>query len=158
MRWPITGLWSRNSRPRKRPAGLQRAGWRVCRATVGDDLSRGQGTTDRADARRRDEQRHDPRYLKQGRSTRPHTRRIKPAGLGQGVTRRRGKRQHAAVGAKAQRQQALEQFDVPVHLETTAEQISWEPDPDDPDKRLVVLHLQGLYFHSQSHLKICPPR
>jgi thioredoxin reductase (NADPH) len=38
------------------------------------------------------------------------------------------------------RQQALEQFDVPVHLETTAERISWEPDPDDPDKRLVVLH------------------
>jgi thioredoxin reductase (NADPH) len=38
------------------------------------------------------------------------------------------------------RQQALDQFDVPVHLETTADQISWEPDPDDPDKRLVVLH------------------
>jgi ferredoxin/flavodoxin---NADP+ reductase len=31
------------------------------------------------------------------------------------------------------RQQALEQFDVPVHLETTAERISWEDD-------LVVLH------------------
>jgi thioredoxin reductase (NADPH) len=37
------------------------------------------------------------------------------------------------------RQQALEQFDVPVHLETTADRISWEPDPDDPDSRLVVL-------------------
>jgi thioredoxin reductase (NADPH) len=38
------------------------------------------------------------------------------------------------------REQALEQFDVPVHLETTAETISWEPDPDDPERRLVVLH------------------
>ena len=37
------------------------------------------------------------------------------------------------------RQQALEQFDVPVHLETTAETISWEPDPEDPQKQLVVL-------------------
>src|SRR5439155_13960406 len=38
------------------------------------------------------------------------------------------------------REQALEQFDVPVHLETTAETISWEDDPDDPERRLVVLH------------------
>jgi ferredoxin/flavodoxin---NADP+ reductase len=40
------------------------------------------------------------------------------------------------------REQALEQFDVPVHLETTAERISWEPDPDGaggPDSQLVVL-------------------
>jgi thioredoxin reductase (NADPH) len=40
------------------------------------------------------------------------------------------------------RQQALEQFDVPVHLEMTAERISWEPDPDDGDKRIVVLHTE----------------
>lgn len=38
------------------------------------------------------------------------------------------------------REQALEQFDVPVHLETTASRISWEPDPEDPQRRLVVLH------------------
>lgn len=38
------------------------------------------------------------------------------------------------------RVQALEQFDVPVHLETTAARISWEPDPEDPQRRLVVLH------------------
>lgn len=37
------------------------------------------------------------------------------------------------------RQQAVDQFDVPVHLETTAESISWEPDPEDESKRLVVL-------------------
>jgi thioredoxin reductase len=35
------------------------------------------------------------------------------------------------------RQQALEQFDVPVHLNTTAERISWE---DSDGERLVVLH------------------
>jgi thioredoxin reductase (NADPH) len=38
------------------------------------------------------------------------------------------------------REQALEQFDVPVHLETTAETISWEPDPEDPERQLVVLN------------------
>ncbi len=41
------------------------------------------------------------------------------------------------------REQALEQFDVPVHLETTAERISWEPDPAGRaghDDKLVVLH------------------
>jgi thioredoxin reductase (NADPH) len=38
------------------------------------------------------------------------------------------------------RQQALEQFDVPVHLETTAESISWETDPEDQGKQIVVLH------------------
>jgi ferredoxin/flavodoxin---NADP+ reductase len=37
------------------------------------------------------------------------------------------------------REQTLEQFDVPVHLDTTAERISWEPDPDDPERQLVVL-------------------
>jgi thioredoxin reductase len=37
------------------------------------------------------------------------------------------------------RQQALEQFDVPLHLETTAESISWEPDPEDESKQIVVL-------------------
>ncbi len=37
------------------------------------------------------------------------------------------------------RQQALEQFDVPVHLETTAESIGWEPDPEDDSKQIVVL-------------------
>jgi thioredoxin reductase len=38
------------------------------------------------------------------------------------------------------REQTLEQFDVPVHLETTAESISWEQDPEDPERKLVVLH------------------
>ena len=38
------------------------------------------------------------------------------------------------------RQQTLEQFDVPVHLETTAESISWEDDPEAPDRKIVVLH------------------
>jgi ferredoxin/flavodoxin---NADP+ reductase len=35
------------------------------------------------------------------------------------------------------REQTLEQFDVPVHLETTAERITWE---GEGDERLVVLH------------------
>ena len=35
------------------------------------------------------------------------------------------------------REQALDQFDVPVHLETTAEKISWE---EDDEGRIVVLH------------------
>jgi len=35
------------------------------------------------------------------------------------------------------REQALEQFNVPVHLETTAEQITWE---EDADGKIVVLH------------------
>src|ERR1700729_2643388 len=38
------------------------------------------------------------------------------------------------------RAQAVDQFDVPVHLETTAERISWEPDPEDDSKQIVVLH------------------
>ncbi len=37
------------------------------------------------------------------------------------------------------REQTLEQFDVPVHLETTAHTIAWEPDPDDPERQIVVL-------------------
>lgn len=35
------------------------------------------------------------------------------------------------------RQQALEQFDVPVHLETAAEQIEYEQDPEDADRQIV---------------------
>jgi ferredoxin/flavodoxin---NADP+ reductase len=38
------------------------------------------------------------------------------------------------------REQALEQFDVPVYLETTADQIAYEPDPEDPERQIVVLH------------------
>ncbi len=38
------------------------------------------------------------------------------------------------------RAQAVDQFDVPVHLETTAETISWEPDPEDEGRQIVVLH------------------
>ncbi len=37
------------------------------------------------------------------------------------------------------RLQAIAQFDVPVHLATTSETISWEPDPGDPERRLVVI-------------------
>src|SRR4030081_1578501 len=40
------------------------------------------------------------------------------------------------------REPGREQVDVPVHLETTAERISWVPDPEDPDKQLVVLHTE----------------
>ena len=33
------------------------------------------------------------------------------------------------------RKQAVEQFEVPVHLEVTAERVEYEPDPDDPESR-----------------------
>ena len=34
------------------------------------------------------------------------------------------------------REQSLEQFDVPVHLETTADRVEYEPDPEDPEKQI----------------------
>jgi thioredoxin reductase len=37
------------------------------------------------------------------------------------------------------RRQSLEQFDVPVYLETTADRVEYEPDPDDPDKQILRL-------------------
>ena len=37
------------------------------------------------------------------------------------------------------RKQSIEQFDVPVHLETTALRIEYEPDPEDPERQLVRL-------------------
>jgi len=48
------------------------------------------------------------------------------------------------------RVQALEQFDVPVHLETTAHHVSWEPDPHDPHRRLVVLHTDAGELRSRT--------
>src|SRR5437660_9443404 len=41
------------------------------------------------------------------------------------------------------RAQSIEQFDVPVHLETTAERVEYEPDPDDPDKQVLRLKTDG---------------
>jgi thioredoxin reductase (NADPH) len=35
------------------------------------------------------------------------------------------------------REQTLEQFDVPVHLETTAHRVEYEPDPEDPEKQIL---------------------
>jgi thioredoxin reductase len=35
------------------------------------------------------------------------------------------------------REQAIEQFDVPVYLETTAERVEYEPDPEDPEKQIL---------------------
>ena len=35
------------------------------------------------------------------------------------------------------RRQSVEQFDVPVQLETTAERVEYEQDPDDPERRLL---------------------
>ena len=37
------------------------------------------------------------------------------------------------------RQQAIEQFDVPVWLETTADRVEYEPDPDDPERQILRL-------------------
>ena len=35
--------------------------------------------------------------------------------------------------------QSLEQFDVPVHLETTADRVEYEPDPEDPERQVLRL-------------------
>src|SRR5918911_3828415 len=35
------------------------------------------------------------------------------------------------------RVQSIEQFDVPVHLETTVERVEYEPDPDDPERNII---------------------
>jgi thioredoxin reductase (NADPH) len=35
------------------------------------------------------------------------------------------------------REQSIEQFDVPLYLETTAERVEYEPDPEDPDKQIL---------------------
>jgi ferredoxin/flavodoxin---NADP+ reductase len=35
------------------------------------------------------------------------------------------------------RKQSLEQFDVPLYLETTAERVEYEPDPDDPERQII---------------------
>jgi thioredoxin reductase (NADPH) len=51
------------------------------------------------------------------------------------------------------RVQTLDQFDVPLHLETTAERISWEPDPenpDDPERQLVVLETERGMLRSRT--------
>ncbi|MEJ7717520.1 MAG: NAD(P)/FAD-dependent oxidoreductase [Thermoleophilaceae bacterium] len=37
------------------------------------------------------------------------------------------------------RRQTLDQFDVPVHLETTADRVEYEPDPEDPDRQIMRL-------------------
>jgi thioredoxin reductase (NADPH) len=37
------------------------------------------------------------------------------------------------------REQSVEQFDVPVHLETTAERVEYEADPDDPERQILRL-------------------
>ncbi|MEA2468866.1 MAG: ferredoxin/flavodoxin---NADP+ reductase [Thermoleophilaceae bacterium] len=37
------------------------------------------------------------------------------------------------------REQSIEQFGVPVHLETTADRVEYEPDPEDPEKQIMRL-------------------
>jgi thioredoxin reductase (NADPH) len=37
------------------------------------------------------------------------------------------------------RKQTLEQFDVPVYLETTADRVEYEPDPEDPERQILRL-------------------
>ncbi|HEX8075386.1 MAG TPA: NAD(P)/FAD-dependent oxidoreductase, partial [Thermoleophilaceae bacterium] len=37
------------------------------------------------------------------------------------------------------KEQSIDQFDVPVHLETTADRVEYEPDPDDPERRIMRL-------------------
>jgi len=48
-------------------------------------------------------------------------------------------------------EQAIDQFGVPIHLETTAEKISWEPDPESEDgKKIITLHTDKGDFRSRS--------
>jgi thioredoxin reductase (NADPH) len=35
------------------------------------------------------------------------------------------------------REQSIEQFDVPLYLETTADHVEYEPDPEDPEKQII---------------------
>ncbi|HEX8743271.1 MAG TPA: NAD(P)/FAD-dependent oxidoreductase [Thermoleophilaceae bacterium] len=37
------------------------------------------------------------------------------------------------------REQSIDQFDVPVHLETTADRVEYEDDPDDPERQILRL-------------------
>src|ERR671935_983125 len=37
------------------------------------------------------------------------------------------------------RKQAIDQFDVPIYLETTADRVEYEADPDDPDRQILRL-------------------
>jgi len=37
------------------------------------------------------------------------------------------------------RRQSIDQFDVPVHLETTADRVEYEPDPEDPERQIMRL-------------------
>ncbi len=37
------------------------------------------------------------------------------------------------------REQSVEQFDVPVHLEVTADRVEYEPDPEDPERQILRL-------------------
>ncbi|HKP89444.1 MAG TPA: NAD(P)/FAD-dependent oxidoreductase [Thermoleophilaceae bacterium] len=37
------------------------------------------------------------------------------------------------------REQSIEQFGVPVHLETTADRVEYEPDPEDPERQILRL-------------------
>src|SRR5919206_4263963 len=37
------------------------------------------------------------------------------------------------------REQSIEQFGVPVHLDTTADRVEYEPDPDDPERQILRL-------------------
>src|SRR3982074_1678531 len=37
------------------------------------------------------------------------------------------------------REQSVQQFDVPVHLETTADRVEYEPDPEDPERQILRL-------------------
>ena len=37
------------------------------------------------------------------------------------------------------KEQSIDQFEVPVHLETTADRVEYEPDPDDPERQIMRL-------------------
>ena len=73
--------------------------------------------------------------------------------------RRAGLPAHHRQGPRgAAREQSLEQFDVPVHLETTADRVEYEPDPDGEKQILRLVTDKGDFLTPHDHHRRRPRR